>query len=169
MGVEDGRRPDLKLTSGFKSIKDFNYGGRFLNAIEVNEKAIKQVFELAGLVYSGIAIESMPRPDIDISTGRRKKPLFTTEKINNRWRIQVNDEEMMEKLERKDSRDGHRKEFIQELNGLIKAAVFECIRKERSLNGDTLSFDVQPEALNIVRPWFFVHPLSGVTLTRESK
>lgn len=172
MGVEDRRRPDLELTSGFKSIKNFNYDGRFLNAIEVNEKAIKKVFGLAGLVYSGIAIESMPQSDMDVSKGLRKKPLFMTEKVNNGWKIQINDGEMMARLEKKDSRDGHRKEFIQELNGLIKAAVLECIRKEKFSNrkdSDLPLFGLPPEALHIARCWLFLHPKSGITLARESK
>lgn len=170
MRVEGNIRPDLELPDGFKPIKDFGYNGRFPAVMEVNEKAIKEVFELAGLGYSGIVIESMSQSDIDISKGR-KNLLFTTDRVNNRWRIQINDEEMIARLEKKGSRDDYRKRFIPQFNGLIKDAVLECIRKEKLSNrqdSDLPLFGLPPEAYDITMCWFFLHPVSGITLVKGS-
>lgn len=162
------------INDGFKPIRDFGYDDRFPYAIEVNEDAIKKAFRVAELDYcNGITIEPMPQSDVERSRGRWNRRLFATGKGDNGWKIQVNDEVMMERLERKDPRKSHRENFIQGLNGLIKSAVLECVRKEWRLEMNPKGYlftalDLM-EFIDNARCSLFLYRGDGRTLVRESK
>lgn len=161
------------INDGFKPIRDFDYDGRFSDVLELNEKAIKKAFGIAGLDYGGITIEPMPQSDIEKSRGRWNRRLFTTEKGDNGWKIQVNDEAMMERLIRKDLKKSHQENFTQELNGLIKSAVLACVRKEWRLEINPKGYlftalDLM-EFIDNIRCSLFLYQGDGRTLVRKSK
>ena len=170
MSVETRVRAPINY--GFKPMEGFSDQRRFPPAMQMNEEAIKHVFALAGLDYGGIAIEPMSQSEVVSNSGRKKK-LFVTEKVNNRWRIQVVDGEMKSRSEKKNSRDDHWKSFIQELNGIIKEAVLDCMVKEERLEAQSGKFSTVVlkafeiyDSLNCRR---FLYLGNGRTLVRESK
>ncbi len=171
MSPETRARP---IHDGFKPIGDFGYNGRFPDAIEVNEKAIEGAFGTAGLDYcNGIIIEQMSQSDVERSRGRWVRHLFVTEKINDRWRIRINDEVMMERSEGKDPNKGHQENFTQELNGLLKKAVLECVSKEWRLDVQSEKFSslaLKPfEIFDKAKCSLFLYLGNGRTLVRQGK
>ncbi|MDO8620741.1 MAG: hypothetical protein Q7R31_00430 [Candidatus Levybacteria bacterium] len=183
MSIETGERAGIG--DGFRPMEGFNYNGSFSTVMQVNEEAINKAFGIAGLAYGGIDIKSMPQSGKDIDKGLRKNPLLTTAKVNNRWRIEIDDVAMVTKLVKEGSGGGNQKRFIQQFDSLMKAAVLECVIKEKHLETQsedfsalvlkTITLDFSALALktfpwyDIARCWLFLYPKNGITLVRESK
>lgn len=155
------------VNDGFKSIEQ----SRFPCSMELNERVIRRIFESGGLDYHGVTIEPMFQSDVEKSRHQQNRQLFTTEKVDNRWRIQVNDEAMMAKSRRKWFRKTHQESFAQELNGVIKSAVLECVKKEWRLEMEAEEFSFLPlivlQLYHIAISNYILHLGDGKTLVRE--
>lgn len=155
------------VNDGFKPIEQ----SRFPCPIELNERAIKKIFESGGLDYHGVTIEPMPQLDVEKSRHQQNRQLFTTEKVDNGWRIQINDEAMMAKSRKKWFRKTHQESFTQELNDVIKSAVLECVKKEWRLEMEAEKFSFLPlivlQLYHIAISKYFLHLGDGKNLVKE--
>lgn len=159
------------INDGFERMEGFDDQRRFPPAMQVNKLAIKKAFGIAGLACSGITIEPMSQSDMAMNKGS----LFITEKVDNGWKITVNDGEMKTNSAKKKSRDDHWESFTQEFNGVIRSAVWSCILEEKRLER-TQAKEFSRPILAVInffeREWCdvsFFRLGDGKTLVRESK
>lgn len=158
------------INDGFERMEGFDDQRRFPPAMQVNEFAIMKAFRVAGLACSGITIEPMSQSDMAMNKGN----LFVTEKVDNGWKITVNDGEMKTNSAKKKSRDDHWESFTQEFNDVIRAAVWSCILEEKRLER-TQAKEFSPLALkafefyDLARCYIFLRLGNGKTLVREKR
>ncbi len=167
MNVETGRRG---IDDGFKPMEGFSDQRRFPPAMQINEEVMRRAFKKAGLAYGGITIEPMSQSDMVMNKGR----LFVTEKVDNGWKITVNDGEMKINSAKKNSRDGHWESFTQEFNDIIRSAVWSCISEEKHLERTQAKEFSRPvlAVINFLETeWcdVFFRLGDGRTLVRKSK
>lgn len=163
-------RARARINDGFEQMEGFDDQRRFPPAMQVNKFAIKKAFGIAGLVCSGITIEPMSQSAMAMNKGS----LFVTEKVDNRWKITVNDGEMKTNSAKKKSRDDHWESFTHEFNDVIRAAVWSCILEEKRLER-TQTKEFSPlvlkafEFYDLTKCYIFLRLGDGRTLVRESK
>lgn len=130
-----------------------NYGGSYAKNMELDREGIEAVLRIAhlnGKVFFSSMSKSRDRSlegvNKDGSVEVKKtlmledeaqgkdenNPLLRTVPIPEGWRIEINDERMMEELQKK-KLTGKKLQgkFVQGFNGVFTAGVFECIRREK--------------------------------------
>lgn len=130
-----------------------NYGGSYGKNMELDRKGIEAVLRIAHL-NGKVFLSSMPKSRDRSLEGVNKdgsvevkktlmledetqgkdenNPLLRTVPIPEGWRIEINDEMMMEELQKK-KLTGKKLQgkFVQGFNGVFTTSVFECIRREK--------------------------------------
>lgn len=162
---KEGDRPQRKNTFEPFTNPDNNpgnlfvngYNGNYAQSMELDRKGIEAVLKIAHL-NGKVSLSSMPKsrdrsldgvnddgsiaakktPMFDDKAQRledKKNPLYRTVPVAEGWRIEINDEMMMEKLQKK-GLTGKKLQgkFVQEFNGIFTTAVFECITREKLSN-----------------------------------
>lgn len=130
------------------------YGGNFAQNMELDRKGIEAVLKIAhlnGRVFlfampksrdrslngvnedgSADATETVLFDENQEDLEDEKNPLFRTVPVPEGWKIEINDEMMLEKLqEERLTGKKLQAKFVQGFNGIFTAAVFECIRREK--------------------------------------
>lgn len=131
-----------------------NYGGSYAKNMELDRKGIEAVLRIAHL-NGQVFLSSMPKSrdrslegvnkdgsvaakktlmfeDKEQELEDEKNPFYRTVPIAEGWGIEINDERMIEELQKK-RLTGKKLQgkFVQEFNGVFTAGVFECIRREK--------------------------------------
>lgn len=131
-----------------------NYGGSYAKNMELDRKGIEAVLRIAHL-NGKVFLSSMPKSrdrslngvneDGSISAKKtiifdnetqkledEENPLYRTVPVAEGWKIEINDEMIMEELQTKRfTGKKHQEKFIQGFNEIFKASLFECIRREK--------------------------------------
>jgi len=133
------------------------YGGNYSQQMELNRLSVEELMRVGA--YKGqIILTSLPplrKRSLDINadgSATAKRRLFWGEKVEDEetirpyqvlpipqgWRVEINDQEILDDLTRQESRKPLEKRFVAEFNRNLRSALFEILRKEKTGNRDTM-------------------------------